>query len=149
MDKVDTCLEFFFNVVWSMRQIWVSPIIYSLVSLYFRAELPGASTLMRVFTPPPPRRNDPNIPSFYYKTFTSTVVKINVDESHDCLHDPTKDDHMKCNICFTNKKQMVFIPCGHFSSCIKCTKEWFSEPNQDKCFVCKSSVEQTVRVFIT
>jgi hypothetical protein len=41
-----------------------------------------------------------------------------------------------CDICFDNKKNCLFMPCNHVSTCYDCGKQIFDK-NQPKCVICR------------
>ena len=53
-----------------------------------------------------------------------------------------KDEHLCC-ICLENKADIVFIPCGHLSTCGRCTT------NIKDCCVCRTNITQCVKVFLS
>ncbi len=52
--------------------------------------------------------------------------------------------NVKCNICCTNDREIVFIPCGHFLSCSTCTLN--PKVLDDGCPYCRSKIEGCILV---
>lgn len=77
--------------------------------------------------------------SFHYcikhKTENMNVVVFNNRSSH-------YDDTTYCIICMKNKKNIVFIPCGHILVCKTC-----NITKTNKCYICMSRVKKTYRVY--
>lgn len=48
-----------------------------------------------------------------------------------------------CKICMDNEVGIVFLPCGHLTTCVNCA------PNLRDCPVCRSSIKATVRTFLS
>jgi L-lactate utilization protein LutB len=46
-----------------------------------------------------------------------------------------------CIICLDNKKNIVFLPCAHFVSCMECGL------SMKNCPVCRTKIQATVRTF--
>ena len=61
--------------------------------------------------------------------------------------DETKEKYnvLQCNICLTNDKNCVLIPCRH-TFCEHCTKHMVES---DKCAYCRSNVVEFVKMFLT
>jgi hypothetical protein len=49
-----------------------------------------------------------------------------------------------CSVCFSNKKNVVFMPCRHMACCEMCA----SNQNVTNCVLCRTPIEQTIVVFI-
>ncbi|XP_053396965.1 putative inhibitor of apoptosis [Mercenaria mercenaria] len=50
-------------------------------------------------------------------------------------------DLITCKICLDNEACVAFLPCGHLTSCVECSK------NLRKCAICRTIVQGTVRVY--
>ncbi|XP_043280002.1 baculoviral IAP repeat-containing protein 7-B-like isoform X2 [Venturia canescens] len=53
------------------------------------------------------------------------------------------DDARLCKICYGEELGVVFLPCGHMVSCVKCA------PGMVTCALCRQSVSMTVRAFFS
>lgn len=53
------------------------------------------------------------------------------------------DDARLCKICYNEELGVVFVPCGHIVTCVKCA------PGMTTCAVCRKKVELTVRAFFS
>lgn len=53
------------------------------------------------------------------------------------------DDARTCKICYSEELGVVFLPCGHMVSCVKCA------PGMTACAVCREPVAMTVRAFFS
>jgi hypothetical protein len=53
------------------------------------------------------------------------------------------DDARACQICFMEKRAVVFLPCGHLVACVKCA------PSLSTCAVCRQPFTATVRAFLS
>lgn len=53
------------------------------------------------------------------------------------------DDARLCKICYNEELGVVFVPCGHIVTCVKCA------PGMTNCAVCRKKVELTVRAFFS
>ena len=52
-------------------------------------------------------------------------------------------DERSCKICLEKEACIVFLPCGHLTTCAMCA------PSLDKCPLCRSKIEALVRAFLT
>ena len=50
-----------------------------------------------------------------------------------------------CKICFVNKANMAFVPCGHMSICEGCAEFL---PNKNKCIICRGRATTIQKIFI-
>lgn len=48
-----------------------------------------------------------------------------------------------CKICMDNEVGIVFLPCGHLTTCTNCA------PNLASCPVCRQAIKATVRTFLS
>ncbi|RZC18428.1 inhibitor of apoptosis 2 [Asbolus verrucosus] len=48
-----------------------------------------------------------------------------------------------CKICMDAEVGIVFLPCGHLTTCVNCA------PNLEDCPVCRSAIKATVRTFLS
>lgn len=48
-----------------------------------------------------------------------------------------------CKICMDNEIGVVFLPCGHLTTCVTCA------PSLKDCPVCRSTIKATVRTFLS
>ena len=46
-----------------------------------------------------------------------------------------------CTICMENKKNVVFLPCGHMCTCAQCA------PQVDRCPLCRENIVSKHNVF--
>lgn len=56
-----------------------------------------------------------------------------------------KEEHMMCTICLDARKNRLFLPCGHLSTCSNCSKHFLNKP----CPICRTTVTSIVHAFIT
>lgn len=50
---------------------------------------------------------------------------------------------LTCVICMVNKKSMVFVDCGHFSVCFRCSKQC------TKCPICSKTSKNILKVYLS
>lgn len=50
-------------------------------------------------------------------------------------------ENESCKICYTNKKEVVYIPCGHIVACKKCGTGFTN------CPACRSNVKDIIQIF--
>ena len=55
--------------------------------------------------------------------------------------DSEEKNESYCIICLDNKKNIVFLPCAHFVSCMECGL------SMKNCPVCRTKIQATVRTF--
>lgn len=48
-----------------------------------------------------------------------------------------------CKICMDSEVGIVFLPCGHLTTCVNCA------PNLEDCPVCRCAIKATVRTFLS
>lgn len=49
----------------------------------------------------------------------------------------------QCKICMDAEVGIVFLPCGHLTTCVNCA------PNLEDCPMCRSAIKATVRTFLS
>ena len=55
-----------------------------------------------------------------------------------------------CAVCFLEKRNVVFLPCGHICACKTCAEEWMRKKGGHmKCFVCGAKVEKITQVYFS
>lgn len=60
-------------------------------------------------------------------------------------------DPLQCIVCLTNRRDVVFLPCGHFACCQECYLALTSDLTHNLvtgCPVCKKKVERHIKVYI-
>lgn len=57
-------------------------------------------------------------------------------------HPNTLPDSMLCKICYKEKLEVLFMPCGHIISCIQCAV------TIEQCAVCRLPFDISLRVYI-
>jgi hypothetical protein len=78
---------------------------------------------------------------FYYIPKGSiTIVKEPIDLSTLKIYGDTNDDD--CCICFTNSKDSIFAPCGHYACCKNCSKQLTASSR--KCPICRSQINSVI-----
>lgn len=45
----------------------------------------------------------------------------------------------KCSVCFTNKSNIIFIPCGHLCICDDCVYNEYTQKYISSCPMCRSN----------
>jgi len=62
------------------------------------------------------------------------------------------DEDKSCIICFTRKKNTVFIPCGHTLCCTVCSKTICEKAKEDEkyveCSICKKQVDTINKIYL-
>lgn len=53
------------------------------------------------------------------------------------------DDARLCKICYNDELRVVFLPCGHMVTCVKCA------PGMTSCALCRQPISMTVRAFFS
>lgn len=57
----------------------------------------------------------------------------------------SNNDEMMCIICFTNKRNIVLLPCGHIITCAMCT----SRIKSFRCPICRKFVTRKNKIFFS
>jgi len=57
--------------------------------------------------------------------------------------DTDKGNDQNCIVCRDNKKDALFLPCGHVCCCCEC-----GEKLDSKCPLCRSSILKTMKIFL-
>ena len=52
-----------------------------------------------------------------------------------------KEEEGKCRRCLKEERCVLFLPCGHLSCCVACSK------TVRKCIVCKSEIEEKIKTY--
>ena len=63
------------------------------------------------------------------------------DEEKQLLGNEKEEERKMCKICYENKKNSVFIPCGHICSCFECALKL------EECPLCRMKIEKIVKTF--
>tara|TARA_Y100001970_G_C14101141_1_gene785548 strand:- start:395 stop:1135 length:741 start_codon:yes stop_codon:yes gene_type:complete len=71
-----------------------------------------------------------------------TIIREGLWEKDEFIKEITDDE--LCIICFREKRDIAFLPCGHFCICLKCNKKY----KDDKCLVCRTKYKKTQRIFM-
>ena len=75
---------------------------------------------------------------WFYSVLKQDHIEIVKDEDlKDMIIYEDKDDNI-CSICMTDEKRMVFNPCGHYYTCINCSKIF------EKCPYCSKPIDSTI-----
>ncbi|XP_077287164.1 baculoviral IAP repeat-containing protein 7-B-like [Arctopsyche grandis] len=61
----------------------------------------------------------------------------------DAVDGITIDDTHSCKICFSEKREVVFVPCGHVVACVKCGFSFNS------CPTCRKPVKMVLRLYFS
>jgi baculoviral IAP repeat-containing protein 7/8 len=72
---------------------------------------------------------------------TNNEKEINIID--DCADKENDYDKDLCIICFINKRDICYIPCGHIISCTKCVLS----SKLKKCFICKQEYSNVVKCY--
>ncbi|QYC92691.1 Inhibitor of apoptosis 2 [Trabala vishnou gigantina nucleopolyhedrovirus] len=66
-----------------------------------------------------------------------------VDYNNNCNNNVSATiDEKYCKICFDTERQICFLPCGHVSTCEKCSKRC------SKCCICRQPVKSKIKIFL-
>ncbi|XP_045474277.1 baculoviral IAP repeat-containing protein 7-A [Harmonia axyridis] len=71
------------------------------------------------------------------KISPNTSKKLSLEEENRIL----KEQRL-CKVCMDVEVGVVFLPCGHFATCVNCA------PNLQDCPVCRTQIKATVRTFL-
>ncbi|EPZ36198.1 hypothetical protein O9G_002264 [Rozella allomycis CSF55] len=71
-----------------------------------------------------------------------TIKKDKVDETpkFENIEIFTDENEKECVICLDTEKEVVFIPCGHYCSCLACAQKL----SPSKCPMCRTAIKHTV-----
>ena len=53
----------------------------------------------------------------------------------------------ECAVCLVHRKDAVLAPCGHMCACFRCATRLHRQ--QDKCPICRATIEHVVKVYTT
>lgn len=79
-----------------------------------------------------------------FKIGSSSTFKIKRSNTNylEMLQSPKNmDGSSNCAICYENDRDVVFIPCKHNVTCIKCCK------NVQQCPVCRVKINDIIRIY--
>lgn len=74
------------------------------------------------------------------KHTTTNTLGNTADEDDD---DKVDKPSYQCSVCFTNEKEILFIPCKHFCTCIECSVD------MSKCCICRKKIVNKLRIFMS
>lgn len=52
-----------------------------------------------------------------------------------------------CVICLSNKKEIVFYPCGHQCLCLDCSKRFQDQARHMICPICRNRIKDMIKVY--
>ena len=92
--------------------------------------------------------------TLYLSSDARTLIDMNLRNEKERFVNEMQEREM-CIICCSEKKNIVFLPCGHFAYCNICLNTLNIEPNKkipkshphSKCSVCDNYVEKACRAF--
>ena len=61
---------------------------------------------------------------------------------------PASDGEPVCVLCYTNKVNVMFQPCGHAQLCSRCTAEVLRMSFSGCCPVCRQPIARTSRIYL-
>ena len=61
--------------------------------------------------------------------------------------EPDEDDDMMCSVCLVERKDHVFVPCGHVCACEKCVSQ-IRNTERHVCPMCRSPFTSAIRFFL-
>jgi Zinc finger, C3HC4 type (RING finger) len=63
--------------------------------------------------------------------------------------EPTDDKDKQCIVCWENKKNIVFLQCGHMCACVMCARKIVADMKTGRglCPFCREPIEQAKRVY--
>ena len=84
----------------------------------------------------------------YYYTIRKSGIKIIQDHGSISIREtPVKpqkvyndEDNVDCSICLVSKKEVIYVPCGHFISCDICN----TSLKKRICPICRSPISTTI-----
>jgi len=97
------------------------------------------------------RSESPNDLEFGKLNLESTILPEVVKHKDTSSHNPSIEDLLAenkrlkeeklCKVCWEKDKEIVFIPCGHFSTCSECGLRF------EKCPVCRAKIKSIVKSY--
>lgn len=60
---------------------------------------------------------------------------------------PAGDTDVACSICFENAVRIVYIPCGHITACLSCTKNNMDAFGIVQCVICSRRITKVIQFF--
>ena len=71
-----------------------------------------------------------------------TEIKQNLSSREHFIKEITDDE--LCIICFQEKRNIAFLPCGHFCICQTCSLKY----KDKKCLVCREKYKKKQKIFM-
>ena len=66
------------------------------------------------------------------------------DDDEESEEEEEEQDTSQCAICFTNKKNTVFLPCRHLACCYDCSRH----QTITECVICRTPIQDRMQIFI-
>lgn len=63
------------------------------------------------------------------------------------IEDEDGDFTTECQLCFCNKPNIAFIPCGH-GTCDACFRDLKHSEDKPKCHVCRENIKETLKLYL-
>ena len=70
-----------------------------------------------------------------------------INDIKDSDDSPTDVEEKRCSVCLDNEKKVVYIPCGHLTCCLACTKAIMKKDKN--CPICKQKITNFQRIYST
>ena len=59
----------------------------------------------------------------------------------------SKIDGEECVICYQNRKDTAFYPCGHTCLCFDCAQRFNREATHRVCPICRNRIKDTIKIY--
>ncbi|XP_039272656.2 baculoviral IAP repeat-containing protein 8-like isoform X1 [Styela clava] len=82
-----------------------------------------------------------NHPSTNQNSTNTTLMPSNPEDRENRLKQ--LEEEKKCKICLDEEANVVFVPCGHLSTCVSCAQR------VSNCPICRSYVRQKIKTYIS
>jgi hypothetical protein len=101
----------------------------------YESDVSGTDASMSVTSPsPPPLLSPVHAPPHSPSPSPASNLQDNM------------SDEMMCVVCWTNRRQIAFIPCGHFTCCSTCAQHAIEQRMQ--CPTCRAPIVDFLRIYM-
>ena len=82
-----------------------------------------------------------------FTSLEEQTAAANGDKKPAASAEPDEDDDRMCSVCLVERKDHVFVPCGHVCACEKCVSQ-IRNTERHVCPMCRSPFTSAIRFFL-
>jgi len=83
-----------------------------------------------------------NNTNIFYLNSGIEIINSNINDVNE------EKDEFQCVICLDRRRNTVHSPCGHLSTCMQCTKEFYNYTGTNDCIICQKKVSSFIGIYL-